>query len=88
MSEQHTSRLVNEMFAKLLGKSTEVYVDNMLVKSLQAELHIQHLEETFQMLSRYKMKLNSEKCAFGVASGKFLGFMVHNRGIEANPEKI
>lgn len=66
----------------------EVYVDDMLVKSLQAEQHIQHLEESFQMLSQYKMKLNPAKCMFGVASGKFLGFMVHQRGIEANPEKI
>ena len=66
----------------------EVYVDDMLVKSLRAEQHIQHLEETFQTLSRYKMKLNPAKCAFGVASGKFLGFMVHQHGIEANPEKI
>ena len=81
-------RLVNEMFAKLLGKSMEVYVDDMLVKSLQAEHHIQHLEETFQMLSKYKMKLNLAKCVFGVASGKFLGFMLHNRGIEVNPKKI
>ena len=81
-------RLENEIFAKLFGKSMEVYVDNMLVKSLQAKLHIKHLEETFQMLSWYKMKLNLTKCAFGVALGKFLGFMVHNRGIEANPEKI
>ncbi|KAL5540819.1 hypothetical protein UlMin_043789 [Ulmus minor] len=81
-------RLVNEMFAKLLGRSMEVYVDDMLVKSLQAEQHIQHLDETFQTLGRYKMKLNPAKCAFGVASGKFLGFMVHQRGIEANPEKI
>ena len=45
-------RLVNEIFAKLLGKTMEVYVDDMLVKSLQAELHIQHLEETFQMLNQ------------------------------------
>ena len=44
-------QLVNEMFAKLLGKYMEVYVDEMLVKSLQAEQHIQHLEGTFQMLS-------------------------------------
>ena len=71
-------RLVNEMFAKLLGKSMEVYVNDMLVKSLRAEQHIQHLEETFQVLSRYKMKLNLAKCAFGVALGKFLGFIVHN----------
>ena len=81
-------RLVNEMFAKLLGKSMEVYVDDMLVKSLRAEQHIQHLDEAFQTLGRYKMKLNPAKCAFGVASGKFLGFMVHQRGIEANPKKI
>ena len=81
-------QLVNEMFAKLLGNSMEVYVDDMLVKSLRAEQHIQHLEETFQTLSQYKMKLNPAKCAFEVASGKFLGFMVHQRGIEANPEKI
>ena len=52
------------------------------------EHHIQHLEETFQMLSKYKMRLNPAKCAFGVALGKFLGFMVHNWGIEANLEKI
>ena len=81
-------RLVNEIFTKLLGKYMEVYVDDMLVKSLQAELQIQHLEETFQVLSQYKMKFNLAKCAFGVASGKFFSFMVHNCGIEANPEKI
>ena len=81
-------RLVNEMFTKLIGKSMEVYVDDMLVKSLHADLHIEHLEETFQMLSQYKMKLNPAKCTFSVASRKFLGFMVHNQGIEANPKKI
>ena len=78
-------RLVNEIFAKLLGRSMEVYVDDMLFKSLQAD--IQHLEETFQMLGKYKMRLNPAKCAFRVALGKFLGFMVHNRGIKANPKK-
>ena len=81
-------RLVNKMFAKLLGKTMEVYVDDMLVKSLKAEQYIQHLEETFQMLSKYNMRLNPAKYAFGVASGKFLGFMVHHWGIEANPKKI
>ena len=75
------------MFAMLLEKLMEVYIDDMLVKSLQAELHIHPLEETFQMLNKYKMRLNPIKCAFDVASGKFLGFMVHNQGIEATPEK-
>ena len=63
-------------------------MDNILVKSLHAEQHIQHLEKTFQVLNKYKMLLNPTKYVFRVASGKFLGFMVHNRGIKANPEKI
>ncbi|KAL5580848.1 hypothetical protein UlMin_013290 [Ulmus minor] len=66
----------------------EVYVDDMLVKSLKTEEHIQNLRETFEILRRYKMKLNPSKCAFGVSSGKFLGFMVNHRGIEANLAKI
>lgn len=66
----------------------EVYVDNMLVKSLQAEDHLTHLSEMFDILRKYKMKLNPSKCAFGVSSSKFLGFMVKCRGIKANPNKI
>ncbi|KAL5545437.1 hypothetical protein UlMin_005124 [Ulmus minor] len=66
----------------------EVYVDDMLVKSLKADEHINNLRESFKVLREYKMKLNPEKCAFGVTSGKFLGFMVNHRGIEANPIKI
>ena len=54
-------RLVNKMFADLLGKTMEVYVDDMLVKSLQADLHVKHLEETFQILRKYQMKLNPNK---------------------------
>ncbi|KAL5568842.1 hypothetical protein UlMin_025417 [Ulmus minor] len=81
-------RLVNKMFKDQIGKTMEVYVDDMLVKSLKTEEHIQNLKETFEILHRYKMKLNPSKCAFGVSSGKFLGFMVNHRGIEANPAKI
>ena len=66
----------------------EVYIDNMLVKSIKAELHITHLVEAFQVLRSYNMKLNLAKCAFGVSAEKFLGFIVNNRGIEANPDKI
>ncbi|KAL5571059.1 hypothetical protein UlMin_020656 [Ulmus minor] len=66
----------------------EVYIDDMLVKSILAEDHIRHLEQSFQALGKYRMRLNPLKCAFGVESGKFLGFMVNHRGIEANPEKI
>ena len=60
----------------------------MLVKSIKAELHITHLAEAFQILKSYNMKLNPAKCAFGVSAGKFLGFIVNNRGIEAKPDKI
>ena len=66
----------------------EVYIDDMLVKSIKSELHITHLAEAFQVLKNYNMKLNPTKCAFGVSAGKFLGFIVNNRGIEANPYKI
>ena len=66
----------------------EVYIDDMLVKSTTVELHITHLSEAFQILREYNMKLNPAKCAFGVSAGKFLGFIVNNRGIEANPDKI
>ena len=66
----------------------EVYIDDMLVKSTTTELHIAHLSEVFQILREYNMKLNPPKCAFGVSVGKFLDFIVNNRGIEANPDKI
>ena len=66
----------------------EVYIDNMLVKSTTSDLHIAHLSEAFQILRNYNMKLNPAKCAFGVLAGKFLGFIVNHKGIEANPDKI
>jgi nucleotidyltransferase/DNA polymerase involved in DNA repair len=66
----------------------EVYVDDMLVKSVQPLNHTEDLQEAFKTLNQYGMKLNPAKCAFGVSSRKFLGYMVSNRGIEANPEKI
>ncbi|KAM2392300.1 hypothetical protein ACFX1X_035803 [Malus domestica] len=81
-------RLVNSMFAEQIGKSMEVYVDDMLVKSKHADQHITNLSETFTIMKRYQMRLNLNKCAFGVGSGKFLGFMISQRGIEANLEKI
>ncbi|XP_059439799.1 uncharacterized protein LOC132172333 [Corylus avellana] len=81
-------RLVNWMFQGQIGRNMKVYVDDMLVKSTLATNHIQDLAEAFQALRLYGMKLNPAKCAFGVSSGKFLGFVVSRRGIEANPEKI
>ena len=81
-------RLVNKMFNKQIGRNMEVYVDDMLVKSKEELAHLDDLRETFATLKQYQMKLSPSKCVFGVASGKFLGFMVSQRGIEANPEKV
>ena len=81
-------RLVNRMFQKHIGTTMEVYIDDMLVKSTTAELHIALLAEAFKILRNYNMKLNLAKCAFGVSAEKFLGFIVNHRGIEANPDKI
>ena len=65
-----------------------MYVDDMLVESLCENDHLDDLRETFNTLRSYNMKLNSNKCAFEVTAGKFLGFMVSQRGIEVNLEKI
>ena len=81
-------RLVNQMFKKQIGKNVNVYVNDMLVKSKEEEDHLDDLRETFNTLRQYNMKLNPSKCAFRVSSGKFLGFIVSQRGIEANPEKV
>lgn len=63
-------------------------MDDMLVKSRKIEDHITDLDEAFRILKQYNIKLNPSKCAFRVSSRKVLGFMVSQRGIEANPEKI
>ena len=81
-------KLVNQMFSKQIRRNVEVYVDDMLVKSKEEEDHLDDLKEMFNTLRQYNMKLNPSKYAFGVSFGKFLSFMVSQRGIEANPERV
>jgi hypothetical protein len=81
-------RMVTKMFSKLLGKTVEVYIDDMVVKSIKSTDHVEDLRRLFEILRRHNLKLNATKCAFGVGSGKFLGFLVTQRGIEANPDQI
>ena len=69
-------RLMNKMFTHQIGRNVQVYVDDMLVKSLHENDHLNDLQETFDTLRSYNMKLNPSKCVFGVTVGKFLGFMV------------
>ena len=81
-------RLMNKMFAHQIGRNDQVYVDDMLVKSCREDDHLDYLKETFDTLRSYNMKLNPSKCTFEVTAGKLLGFMVSQRGIEVNPDKI
>ena len=81
-------RLMNKMFMQQVGRNVQVYVDDMLVKSQREEDTLEDLRETFDTLRSYNMKLNPGKCAFEVTTGKFLGFMVFQRGIEANTDNI
>ena len=76
---------MNKMFTHQIGRNVQVYVDDMLVKSLREEDHLDDLRETFDTLRSFNMKLNPNKCAFGLTAEKFLGFMVSQRGIEVNP---
>jgi hypothetical protein len=77
-----------QCFTDQVWCNVEVYVDNIVVKTKRSDDLITDLEETFAILQMFQIKLNPEKCAFGVPKGKLLGFMVLGRGIEANQEKI
>ena len=80
--------MVTKMFSELLGKTVEVYIDDMVVKSVNSIDHVEDLRKVFGILRRHNLKLNASKCAFGVGSGKFLGFLVTQHGIEANSDQI
>ena len=81
-------RLMTKIFRPLVGRTVEVYIDDIVVKIKTREYHTHHLQEVFHLLRRYDMKLNPSKCAFGVSAGKFLGFMVTQRGIEVSTDQI
>jgi len=77
---------MDKVFSHLMGKCVEVYVDDMVVKSLSHQQHAQDLFTIFfSALRQYNLRLNPTKCVFGVDHGKFLGFMLTQRDIEANP---
>src|SRR5664279_3667116 len=71
-----------------MGRNVEAYIDDVAVKTKRHDTLVQDLAETFSNLRKVELNLNPEKCAFGVPSGKLLGFLVSQRGIEANPDKI
>ena len=71
-----------------MGQIVEVQIDDIVIKDKTCVEHVQLLEEPFDLMQKYNMKLNSLKCAFGVNVGKFLGFLVTQRGIEANLDQM
>ena len=79
-------RMMTRMFKSQLGKNIEIYIDDMVVKSKVVSEHLGDLGTIFEILRKYKLRLNASKCSFDVGSGKFLGYMVTHRGIEVNPD--
>lgn len=76
--------LVTKMSRKQIGKTMEVYINDMLVKSVKAEDHLEHLRQIFNIIERYIMRLNPNKSTFGDAIGLFLVYVIPKRRIEAN----
>jgi hypothetical protein len=82
------NRTIRAVLGTQLDRNISVYVDDVVVRSKKREDHISDLRETFANLHKHGLKLNPEKCVFGVRRGKLLGCMITERGIEANPAKI
>jgi hypothetical protein len=81
-------RAINLIFHDLLGIIVEVYIDDIVAKSSSLNSHLADLRLAFEKMCRYGLKINPLKCAFGVSAGKFLGFIVHEKGVEIDPKKI
>ncbi|XP_058189588.1 uncharacterized protein LOC131307197 [Rhododendron vialii] len=81
-------RSITKMFPGMLGKIVEAYIDDLVCRSTFARDHLRDLGEVFAVLKRRKLRLDAEKCAFGVSSGKFLGHIMSRRGIQADPTQI
>uniref|UniRef100_A0A2N9GUU0 RNase H type-1 domain-containing protein n=1 Tax=Fagus sylvatica TaxID=28930 RepID=A0A2N9GUU0_FAGSY len=81
-------RAMVTLFHDMIHHEIEVYVDDMIAKSRTAQDHLTDLRKLFQRLKKYQLRLNPNKCAFGVTSGKLLGFIVSGRGIEIDPAKL
>ena len=81
-------RMITKMFEPQLGKSIQVYIDDMVVKSKVVSEHVRDPGNIFEILRKHRLCLNASKCSFGVGSGKFLGYIVTHRGIEVNPDQI
>ena len=82
------SRALVALFHDMIHHEIEFYVDDMIARSQIEEEHLDHLQKLFERLKKYKLRLNPNKCMFGVRSGKLLGFVFSNKGIEVDPAKV
>ena len=81
-------RMAITLLHDMMHNEVEVYVNNMIVKYKEREVHIINLRKFFERIKEYRMRLNPQKCTFGVTAGKLLGFLVSDRGMEVDPSKI
>jgi hypothetical protein len=81
-------RTMQRCLQEQIGRNVHAYVDDVVVKTKQSGKLLDDLKETFANLRRYCMKLNPKKCTFGMPAGQLLGYIISQRGIEANPSKI
>lgn len=81
-------RAMTTLFHDMMHKEIEVYVDDMIAKSRSEEGHLVDLLKLFQRFRKFRLRLNPNKCTFGVRSGKLLGFIVSQKGIEVDPNKV
>ena len=81
-------RAMNLIFHDLIGVIMEVYIDDIVIKSAVHKSHLADLRLAFERMRRYGLKMNPLKCAFGVSAGKFLGFIIYDKGIKVDPKRI
>ncbi|GKV01604.1 hypothetical protein SLEP1_g14149 [Rubroshorea leprosula] len=80
-------RAMNAILHDMIGRFMEIYIDDVVVKSMEDEEHLEHLRKAFERMRQHGLKMNPLKCAFGVTAGNFLGFLVHERGLEVDKNK-
>jgi len=81
-------RMNTALLHDIMHNEVEVYVDDMIMKFKDREGHIINLRKFFERIKKYRLRLNPQKCTFGVTARKLLGFLVSDRGIEVDPSNI
>jgi hypothetical protein len=79
---------MNYIFHELIGKIVEIYIDYVVIKSLNHDSHLKDVKRTLECTRKHGLKMNPNKCAFGVSVGEFLGFLVHEGGIEVGKKSM